>query len=105
MGLVNGRNEQTERNLLPGDSRKMFGGRESPTAQMWNGSTGWVLPLQGREALRESCALGAGELLQGSGLGKRPAQAREQPDLCTMVAWAGRDGVHLLWEGFRSEFC
>lgn len=43
-------------------------GRQSPKAQMWNGSTEQVLPLQG--ALRESCALGAGGLLRGSGLGK-----------------------------------
>lgn len=38
MGLVNGRNELTERKVLPGDLRKVCGGRESPTAQMWNGS-------------------------------------------------------------------
>lgn len=98
---MNGRNEQTERKLLPGDSRRMFGGRESPTAQMWNGGTERVLPLQVREALRESCALGLGDAA-GKWAGKG---AREQPDLCTMVAWAGRDGVHLLWEAFRSEFC
>lgn len=33
-----------------------------------------------------------------------PAWAREQPGLCTVVAGAGRDGVHLQREGFRSEF-
>lgn len=41
---MNGRNELTERKLLPGDSRKVFGGRESPTAQMWNGSTNREAP-------------------------------------------------------------
>lgn len=83
----------------------MVGGNHQQHRCGMGAQTERVLPLQVRGALRESCALGAGGLLRVSGLGKRHAGAREQPDLCTMVAWAGRDGVHLLWEGFRSEFC
>lgn len=82
----------------------MVGGNHQQHRCGMGAGTERVLPLQVREALRESCALGTGGLVGGSGLGKRPARAREQPGLCTIVAWAGRDGVHLLWERLRSEF-
>lgn len=62
MALVNGRNELTERKLLPGHSRKVLvGGSHQKHRCGMAAQTERVLPLQVREAPRESSALGLGD--------------------------------------------